>query len=367
MVMCSCGMGFFGYDRVRDLHVHLVDHPGHNSSTYREKDINGDDWFRTFTTQKQELEKWIFEYGTLEQQELYHNITNGINTCLVGKAGTGKTLVVKKIDQYLQMLFVHPGEIVRISPLGRVAQSFHYEARTVHATMRLYMNVECWNEQDIVNHLVQSNFDIFSKMKVLIGIEMFMMTDHVLSGLLLYIKQHFPKTLIIFEGDPIQLSTGKNSQCPVLCQPQFDEMFDTIVFDTQKRINNPEQMAALDAMRLCKADSGTLNFWQSKCIEESRRFDGLCLTIYALQSKVRDHNDTMLKDLRTKRKTVELHAIDTSEGRSIIFPSSIERNCMADQILTLAPGVPVFINRNVLARCVSTFKEIYVGNGTPAD
>jgi len=143
-------------------------------------------------------------------------------------------------------------------------------------------------------------------------------------------------------------------------------MFDTIVFDTQKRINDPEQMAALDAMRLCKADSGTLNFWQSKCIEESRRFDGTCLTIYALQSKVRDHNETMLKNLRTKQKTVELHAIDTSEGQSILFPSSIERNCMADQILTLAPGVPVFINRNVLARCISTFKEIYVGNGTPA-
>ena len=136
--------------------------------------------------------------------------------------------MVKKIDQYLQMLFVHPGEIVRISPLGRVAQAFHYEARTVHSTMRLFMNVESWNEESIVKHLVESNFDVFSKMKVLIGVEMFMMADHVLSGLLLYIKEYFPRTLIVFEGDPIQLSMGKNSQYPVLCQPRFDDMFDTI-------------------------------------------------------------------------------------------------------------------------------------------
>jgi hypothetical protein len=61
----------------------------------------------------------------------------------------------------------------------------------------------------------------------------------VLSGLLTYIRKHYPKTLLLFEGDPIQLSVGKGN--PVLCNPIFDKMFDTVVFDTQQRITNSEQ------------------------------------------------------------------------------------------------------------------------------
>ncbi len=77
-------------------------------------------------------------------------------------------------------------------------------------------------------------------MKVLIGLKMFVMCDCVLSGLLTYIRKYYPKTLLLFEGDPIQLSVGKGN--PVLCDPIFDEMFDTDVFDTQQRIKNSEQL-----------------------------------------------------------------------------------------------------------------------------
>lgn len=76
----------------------------------------------------------------------------------MGKAGTGKTFIMKKMDEFLQMIFVNPGEILRIAPLGRVAHSFHEKARTVHSTMRLW-NKDSWSEADVVKHLVTNNFE----------------------------------------------------------------------------------------------------------------------------------------------------------------------------------------------------------------
>ena len=131
MVLCSCGMGFFGLDRVFKLHRHLSLYPSHNSQKYKGQSITGEQWFATYTKQKQDLEEWLSNHGTIEQQSLFRNVLNCKHTCSVGKAGTGKTFVMKKIDDFLSMIFLNPGEIVRIAPLGRVAQFFHCEARTV--------------------------------------------------------------------------------------------------------------------------------------------------------------------------------------------------------------------------------------------
>jgi hypothetical protein len=69
-----------------------------------------------------------------------------------------------------------PGEIVRIAPLGRVAHIFfHEQARTIHSTMRLWNNIDSWNESDVVRHLAANSIETLSKMKVVIGLEMFMM------------------------------------------------------------------------------------------------------------------------------------------------------------------------------------------------
>ena len=91
---------------------------------------------------------------------------------------------MKKVDDFLSMIFLNPGEIVRIAPLGRVAQFFHCEARTVHSTMRLHMDIRTWTDNDVVKYLEDIKSDVFSRMKVLIGLEMFVMCDCVLSGLL---------------------------------------------------------------------------------------------------------------------------------------------------------------------------------------
>ena len=101
--------------------------------------------------------------------------------------------MMKKVDDFLSMIFLNPGEIVRIAPLGRVAQFFHCEARTVHSTMRLHMDTRAWTDNDVVSYLEKINSDVFSRMKVLIGLEMFVMSDCVLSGLLKYIQKNHPK------------------------------------------------------------------------------------------------------------------------------------------------------------------------------
>ena len=366
MVMCSCGMGFFGCERVAKLHVHLVNNPRHNSDDYKDISITGSHWFATFVEQKQQLEQWIWNCGTKEQQALFQNVSSGKNTCCVGKAGTGKTFGVKKIHDYLEMIFLYPGEIVRIAPLGRVAQHFHYEARTVHSTMRLYMDTASWSDDDVVRYLESNKFEVFAKMKVLIGLEMFVMMDCILMGLLKYIRTNHPDTLLLFEGDPIQLSMGKGAQIPVLCQTDFDSMFETVVFDTQKRITNPEQQAALDAMRIAQANACTLTYWNSKIVE---KIDDSCLTIYALKKKAEAHNESMLqlheKKFQTRR--IQSIAIDACNGKNESFPQHIERNCTIEKMLSIVPGAPIFFTRNINAKLCShvSKKETYIGNGTP--
>jgi tRNA G46 methylase TrmB len=363
MVLCSCGMGFFGFDRVSKLHGHLSRYPSHNSQTYKGKRITGDQWFATYVNQKQHLEEWLSNHGTIEQQSLFQNVLNCKHTCSVGKAGTGKTFVMKKVDDFLSMIFLNPGEIVRIAPLGRVAQFFHCEARTVHSTMRLHMDIRTWTDNDVVSYLEKINSDVFSRMKVLIGLEMFVMCDCVLSGLLTYIRKHYPETLLLFEGDPIQLSVGKGN--PVLCDPIFDEMFDTVVFDTQQRITNSEQKTALDMMRLGQADESVWIYWSSRVKD---KVDGSCFTIYALKDNAEKHNEYMLQQHETKWKVKRIQKVasDQFNGREASFPEHVRRNCIVEQVLSIVPHAPVFFTRNINAMALCNSKEIYVGNGTPA-
>jgi hypothetical protein len=269
------------------------------------------------------------------------------------------------LDEYLQMIFINPREIVRIAPIGRVAQTFHYEARTVHASMKLHFNVDSWNDDQFVDYLNDQN--VFSNMKVLIGLEMFMMTDCVLSGLLKYVKKHRPHTLVLFEGDPIQLSIFKDLQCPVLCSQEFDSMFRSVVFNTQKRISNEEQSNHLDNMRISKAGADTLAYWQSK-IDLHQNWDKSCLTIYALSKQANRHNEKMLQEHETSTKVMRcrIDSIDTRHGKKTTFPDFVETSCIAEHVLCLVPNAPVFINRNLTAKLHGSSKDTYVGNGTPA-
>ena len=62
-----------------------------------------------------------------------------------------------------------------------------------------------------------------------------------------------------------------------------------------------------------------------------------------------------------------LRATDTFQKQAVTqFPRDVERNFPVEKDLSLVIGAPVFINRNVYAKCVTSHKEMYVGNGTPA-
>jgi hypothetical protein len=71
-----------------------------------------------------------------------------------------------------------------LTGFGINSKHFHYEARTVHSTMRLYMDTANWTDDDVVRYLESNTFEIFAKMKVLIGLEMFVMMDCMSKGLL---------------------------------------------------------------------------------------------------------------------------------------------------------------------------------------
>jgi hypothetical protein len=78
------------------------------------------------------------------------------------------------------------------------------------------MDTANWTDNDVVRYLESNEFEIFANMKILIGLEMFVMMDCISKGSLKYIQTDHPDTLLLFEGDPIQLSMGKGAQIPVL-------------------------------------------------------------------------------------------------------------------------------------------------------
>jgi hypothetical protein len=211
----------------------------------------------------------------------------------------------------------------------------------------------------------ERNLKTLSNIKVLIGLEMFMFSDSVLPALLKYVQQHHPHAMLLFEGDPMQLSMAQQSEMPALCKPEIESIFDTVVFDTQMRITNAEQKCHLDKMRISKADSTTLQYWQSRIVSDD---DTNCMTIYALSSKANTHNHKMLQAHenlhRISRSTI--NAKDTCQGKVVKFSSVIDSQCPAEKVLSMVPNAPVFICRNINAKLHQTSKTIYVGNGTPA-
>ena len=82
-MQCRPRVALRAHDRLQKLHEHLQNNPKHNDVRYKTTHLTGIHWMKTFVDQKQELERWVDTHGSIEQQAVFRNVQNGMNTLCV--------------------------------------------------------------------------------------------------------------------------------------------------------------------------------------------------------------------------------------------------------------------------------------------
>ena len=119
------------------LHKHLAKHPNHANANWHQRSVTGHVWHSDFVRRENKLKHALYRRGngaSDEQRKAYELLFGregfrSQNICLVGVPASGKTWIAKKLSSLLQCVFFEKGEIIRCAPIGRVACSFHPEAR----------------------------------------------------------------------------------------------------------------------------------------------------------------------------------------------------------------------------------------------
>ena len=348
--------------------------------------MTGHVWHSDFVRRENKLKSVLYRPGNEasdEQRKAYELLFGregfrSQNICLVGVPASGKTWIAKKLSSLLQCVFFETGEIIRCAPIGRVACSFHPEARTIHCVMKLRPNARNYYPEsldelrDHMSHLPQ---DQFAELKALVISEAFMCTTPHLEVLLTHIKKTAPNCVLLFDGDSMQVTmkatTGYPSQ-PFLTRNQFQIVCpETQIIVLEKclklRIKNPIKLAHLARMRLGKATQETVNFFLQERITPQQQ---PVTRLFANTQPAARFNDDKLQEILNSNKQLQLeklHANDTFKDSGTLAKMSFaeEASLPVDAIIKVVKGAPILIVQNHVADMrFDSGKKIYVGNGT---
>lgn len=348
--------------------------------------MNGDVWYSDFKRRDNKLKHALYRVGNeaSEEQRKAYELLFGLegfrsqNICLVGVPASGKTWISKKLSSLLQCIFFEAGEMVRCAPIGRVACSFHPEARTIHCVMQLRPNSRnCYPEsvEELTEHMNLLPDAQFAALKVFVASEAFMCTTPHLEVLLTHIKKKAPNCVLLFDGDSMQVTmkaTPRYPSQPFLTRNQFETLCpgtQIIVFEKslKHRIKNPIKLAHLDNMRLGKATAETVNYFQQARISQQKQ--PVTRLFANTKPAVQFNNDKLQEILKLNQhlELVQLRANDTSkEFKTLATMSSTEEASLpVDCIIRVVKGAPILIVQNHVAQTLhECASKLYVGNGT---
>jgi len=182
----------------------LAKYPRHSNRDWHQRSVTGSVWEADWRRRQIKLQKALYEQGNecSDEQRMAYELLFGCNghksrnVCLVGVPASGKTWIAKKLSKLLECVFFNPGEIIRCGPLGRVACSFHPDARTIHSTLQMRPNrLNRYPEslEELRIHLNECPQKCFEELKVLIISEALMCTGPHLEALLLHVKKNKSK------------------------------------------------------------------------------------------------------------------------------------------------------------------------------
>ena len=375
--------------QVELLHKHLAKYIQHGRSDWRQRCVTGAVWRSDYLRRQHKLRLKLYGPGNAasEEQRKAYELLFGCegfkarNICLVGIPASGKTWISKKLSKLLECVFFQPGEMIRCAPLGRVACTFHPDARTIHSTLHLRRNGTGLYPESLVElgkHLDALPQETFTNLKVFIASESFMCTGPHLEALLTHIKKANPNCIFLFDGDTLQVTTkataGYPSQ-PFLTRHAFENVCPNtqiIVLEksTNHRIKNTTKLHHLGLMRLGQATEATVAFFKQARITHRPR---PVLRLFANVAPAAKFNDEKLAKTFASNPgatLVTLIAKDTLKGTTTkATMTDIEENSLpTDSTIKVIKGAPILIVQNHIAELLyerdKPGHKIYVGNGT---
>jgi hypothetical protein len=366
------------------LHKHLAKYPRHSHKDWHQRSVTGSVWEGDWRRRQNKLKKALYAQGNecSDEQRMAYELLFGCdgyksrNVCLVGVPASGKTWIAKKLSKLLECIFFNPGEVIRCGPLGRVACSFHPDARTIHSTLQLRPNrLNQYPEslEELQAHLNCCPQERFDQLKVLIVSEALMCTGPHLEALLLHIKKTNPNCIFLFDGDCQQVTmkptTGYPSQ-PFVTRHEFEVVCPetTIIIlekCTKHRIRNPEKLQHLSAMRNGSATEATVRFFQQT--KRGPQHKQPIIRLFANSIPASKFNEEQLTSiLRSSSSSLQkLYAKDTLKGTKDVvkMTATEEASLPVDEVIRVIKGAPILIVQNHLAELISG-QKVYVGNGT---
>ena len=386
-VCYGCGKCFYGSPETQTelLHKHLAKYPMHSNRDWHQRSVTGSVWEADWRRREIKLKRALYgrQNECSDEQRMAYELLFGCdgyksrNVCLVGVPASGKTWIAKKLSKLLECVFFNPGEVIRCGPLGRVACSFHPDARTIHSTLQMRPNgTNQYPEslEDLQIHLNRCAQECFDQLKVLIVSEALMCTGPHLEALLSNIKNKNPNCIFLFDGDCQQVAmkptTGYPSQ-PFITRSEFPALCPetTIIIlekCTKHRIKNPEKLQHLGLMRKGQATEATVQFFQKT--KRDPQHKKTIIRLFANSRPASLFNEERLKSILQSNSTPiwhNLHAKDTLKGTNDVvkMTATEEASLPVDDVIRVVKGAPILIVQNHIAETLSG-QNIYVGNGT---
>ncbi|KAM9934001.1 hypothetical protein OXX80_006391 [Metschnikowia pulcherrima] len=285
-------------------------------------------------------------YLSKTQREAFDGITTrGENVFLSGAAGTGKSLVTRRVIEFFKKKYPKEGEIGISAPTGIAA--FNIDGRTIHSILSI-------TERDTGVTVHQRSRPVWRKLKVLIIDEISMLSDDVLEKIDSQARafrksdQVFGNLQLIVCGDFYQLPPVNGKFCFLSKVWKFTPYVLTEVF----RQNKDQQFVALlNELRfgnVSPESEGELRKL-ARPLEPSQPGEIQALHVYSLKRSVTAHNNTCLAKLDGVMHTFT--ARDTFPKTR--FKTMFEPNFMCEATVELKVGAQVMYLRNSGAKLVN--------------
>ena len=292
------------------------------------------------------------EYLNNNQRIAYEKILEGINVCIIGKGGSGKSYICDLINE---------SDVLFVSPTGMAALNLGEHARTIHSTLMLgSKSMKAWSWGNISTYIEQNKYkliEFFNKYRMIVFDEGSM----IISGLFeSYVRLFhtiyetdsgnlFNGKQIVMLLDPLQLPPIKNNSAPYLdfnnrnvncldkklCKhdlivecPEFKSLFnkDNIIhLHENMRCTDPEWDEVLQGCRL-----GFTNYSRE---EKDRLLKLLNERVFTYsQTKCGELSDIYPNSLKTTLKRNTITTINKSKIKELI-DSGNENHIISREIL----------------------------------
>jgi ATP-dependent DNA helicase PIF1 len=238
-----------------------------------------------------------------EQEHTLELFKQGKNVIILGPGGTGKTFIIKSINQ----ICAKSNRRLHISAMTGKAASLIPGARTLHSTLAIGLGK--YTAEEYIAKIRGSKWYTYNwkSIKILVideismlGMSLFDKIDKIARSILNPNKP-FGGIQVIGSGDFLQLPPIKDQYC--FKSANFDQLFaNKVIFKHNFRQGNIEFCRALNEVRIGKPSPETIELFESR-LNRNWQDDGIHvepIRMFPLRKDVDKWNWTKMQELKTE-------------------------------------------------------------------